>query len=512
MGQLISAKKASPATVDSILASCSPLSDADRLRLLEELSVQVQIKPWDDGTSIPDYTSPAPSQSSRAISLSTQIRRALPCEVIGCPWCRRPVSVLPASSSLPKALGSSRAGRFAFVALIYGTACHKYFFGALVLGWGLLKYAGGEAERVLMYTSDVPQQYVEALTAVGWSCREIHYLKSVARALFHDQQRSRFLEVFTKLRAMEMEEFEKVLCLDIDMLVRLPPERSELKPLDFLFSLDAPAAMKRGDPCPAHGAKVPYCELWAHPRRRAVDKIPAHQQASGINAGVMLFEPNAETVREMEVELLDWDHPEHYATYMPEQEYLTRFYGTFSLWTHISCAYNYEIDKNERIPHDFTESHKPIRAADTPLADGHPGAVILHYSGHGIKPWNLLFHKVESPEAENSWKRKWEETKEEIVVRDAAGVLCLRARLKSEGPDKYLDGYEDKSRLWAALTEWMEQLVGAVELVKKKGYDPIAIVVSAMESQSNEANGGYGSGSWSENGYYPKRSDDELCM
>ena len=119
---------------------------------------------------------------------------------------------------------------------------------------------------------------------------------------------------------------------------------------------------------------------------------------------------------------------------------------------------------------------------------------------------------MESPEAENSWKRKWEETKEEIVVRDAAGVLCLRARLKSEGPDKYLDGYEDNSRLWAALTEWMEQLVGAVELVKEKGYDPIAIVVSAMESQSNEANGGYGSGSWSENGYYPKRSDDELCM
>ena len=126
---------ASPATVDSIFASCSSLSDADRLRLLEELSVQVQIKPWDDGTSIPDYTSPAPSQSSRAISLSTQIRRALPGEVIGCPWCRRPVSVLPASSSLPKALGSSRAGRFAFVALIYGTACHKYFFGALVLTW-----------------------------------------------------------------------------------------------------------------------------------------------------------------------------------------------------------------------------------------------------------------------------------------------------------------------------------------------------------------------------------------
>ena len=489
MGQLIFAQMASPATVDSILAAFCSLSDADRFQLLKELSLQVQIKPWEDGTSVPKYSSPAPSQSSRAIVLSTHIRRALPDEVTGCPWCRRPVSVMPASSSLTTALNSSRLGRFAFVALLYGPACHKYFFGALVLGWGLLKYAGGKAERVLMYTSDVPLQYVEALRAVGWRCRKIHYLKSVARALFHDPRRSRFLEVFTKLRAMEMEEFEKVLCLDIDMLVRLPPERSELKPLDFLFSLDAPAAMKRGDPCPAHGAKVSYCDLWAHSGRRVEEKIPAHQQASGINAGVMLLEPNAETVREMEMELLDWYHPEHYATYMPEQEYLTRFFGTFSHWTHISCAYNFEIDKNERIPHDFTEAHKAIRAADTPLANAHPGAVILHYSGHGVKPWNLLFQKVESPEAENAWKRNGEETEEEIVVRDAASLSGLLARLKSERPVEYLYDYEDKSRLWAAVMEWMEQLEGAVEFVKDKGYDPIAIVVSAMELQSHEANG-----------------------
>ena len=50
----------------------------------------------------------------------------------------------------------------------------------------------------------------------------------------------------------------------------------------------------------------------------------------------------------MMAELADWEHLEHYATYMPEQEYLARFYGTFSSWSHISCAYNFEIDKNEQ--------------------------------------------------------------------------------------------------------------------------------------------------------------------
>ena len=500
---------ASPVSVGSILASCSSLNGSDRLNLLEALGgqrLQVRITQWEDCTSISEDTAPAPSQSSRAIALSTEGGRSRPDEVIvtGCPWCRRPVSVL-ASSSAPKELDSNKVGRFAFVALIYGPACHKYFFGALVLGWGLLKYAaaaGSKTERVLMYTSDVPQQYVEALTAVGWSCREVHYLTSVAHAFFHDPRKSRFLEVFTKLRAMEMDEYEKVLCLDIDILVRSPP--SDLEPLESLFSLDAPAAMKRADPCPAHGANVPYCDLWAHPVRRVKEKIPAHQQASGINAGVMLFEPDANAVREMEVEVLDWHHPDHYATYMLEQEYLTRFYGTFSLWTHISCAYNFEIDKNERVPHDFTEAHKPIRAAGTQFSDVHPGAVVLHYSGHHVKPWNLLFQKVEAPEAENSWKRKWEweEPTEQLVVRDAADVSILSARLKkSAGPDdnyKHLDGYADKSRLWAALLEWIEQLEGAVRLVTEtteNSLDPITMVVSAMELES-QSNTACSCGSW----------------
>merc|ERR1711879_1055705 len=115
-------------------------------------------------------------------------------------------------------------GRYAYVALIYGPSCHKYFLGALVLGWGLQQHGGKKAERVLLYTYDVPTQYREVLRAVGWTCRQVEYLSSVARVLFHNYRTSRFVDVFTKLRALELEEFEKVLCLDIDMLVRAAPE------------------------------------------------------------------------------------------------------------------------------------------------------------------------------------------------------------------------------------------------------------------------------------------------
>ena len=59
-----------------------------------------------------------------------------------------------------------------------------------------------------------------------------------------------------------------------------------------LFDLNAPAAMKRGAPIPSHGALVPYSWIWAHPIRRQADSLPQHQQASGINAGVMLLKPS----------------------------------------------------------------------------------------------------------------------------------------------------------------------------------------------------------------------------
>ena len=51
-------------------------------------------------------------------------------------------------------------------------------------------------------------------------------------------------------------------------------------------------------------------------------------------------------------------NPSHSLTHMLAQEYLSRFYGTFERWTHIDCCFNFEIDKNERVPHDFTEAHE----------------------------------------------------------------------------------------------------------------------------------------------------------
>ena len=37
------------------------------------------------------------------------------------------------------------------------------------------------------------------------------------------------------------------------------------------------------------------------------------------------------------VEVLDWFRPARFAAHVPEEQYLSRFYGTFSQRTHIVC-------------------------------------------------------------------------------------------------------------------------------------------------------------------------------
>ena len=74
----------------------------------------------------------------------------------------------------------------------------------------------------------------------------------------------------------------------------------------------------------------------------------------------MLLQPHESLMEYIKFEVADKEHPSHYPTFMPEQEYLGRLIGTCSEWRHLSCAYNFEIDKNRRVPFDFSEEHKRL--------------------------------------------------------------------------------------------------------------------------------------------------------
>ena len=71
-----------------------------------------------------------------------------------------------------------------------------------------------------------------------------------------------------------------------------------------------------------------------------LDSYVSSREVPGINAGVMLFTPNAEEFARSFREVQCARHPEYISGAAPEQDYPSRFYE--SSWTHIEGAFNYQ--------------------------------------------------------------------------------------------------------------------------------------------------------------------------
>mmetsp|Transcript_107590 Transcript_107590/g.343321 ORF Transcript_107590/g.343321 Transcript_107590/m.343321 type:complete len:295 (-) Transcript_107590:107-991(-) len=219
-----------------------------------------------------------------------------------------------------------------------------------------------------MHTHDVPTALLELIRKSGlWRLRAVEYLHGSSTL----GPMKVWCGIFTKLRLFSLSEYRKVLFLDLDVVV--------LKNLDQIFSLEAPAGMLKGGLQPKHGAGIDGrsffpTEQWNEPH-------------GGINAGVMLLEPDAQVHAQMEREVVDDWHPEHIHSYGPEQEYLSRFYA--DRWTHISVGHNFQLYRL-----DPSRSFWKLEGAE--LADfGAPGEEILpkiqaaQWSSYP-KPWTFL--------------------------------------------------------------------------------------------------------------------------
>jgi len=509
------------AAVQQALDHVMGLAAADREVFLEALGVFTSVRAClDNGAAPLDFL----HLDSHKVPMSCR-PHDIPAQpsVTGCPWCRRPVAVIgalhperssrvvyaddqgttqeartvifpplatQAAENLPE-----RPSRCAYVTLLYGEDCYKYFLGALVLGWGLMTEGSDcfpelhtscvKPRSILMYTSDVPPAYLQVLAALGWQLVEVQYLSNVSQRLFRNHSTNRFTEVFTKLRALQLPDIDLVLLLDNDLLIR----RESSHCMRTLFGLRPPAAMvrgQRGQPSPAHGEILPYTALWNNEPRRTFERIPMHQQAGGINAGVVLLQPDSRLFDVMFEELCRENHPEHYPTAMPEQEYLSRFYGTFNHWTHIDCSFNFEVrgwwpfptvdeavaaaaseclEELAYVPLDFGKAHEPIRQGGLP---GHPGAVVLHFSGSWVKPWDLLYGHGDSPRS--------------LRVQCVDQLPGFIETLRVEGPGIRLHGYGDVDRVWQSMLEWLGQLHAvAVHLVRTGAGDILRLSSAAAD-------------------------------
>ena len=325
-----------------------------------------------------------------------------------CPYCRRTLNM---EVHLPEKHVQSKPARVppvltcrdhAFVALMYGSG-PAYFVGALVTGWSLEKHTKlSKEDRILLCTSDVPESFREILSAI-WTVRPVDYIDGASPWFYWDYHRSRFKQVFTKLRVLKdfAGEYRKVILLDLDLLIR----KSDI---DSLFDLRAPAAMVRGQNYLPHGAAVPIDTFYT-----------AHRQTVGINCGVMMVEPNSDIFDIMLSEVTEhYKHPEHWPSHGPEQDYLSRFYNAFSQWTNISCRYNYQI---HLIKFGSLEWHHYNRK-------GFRDVSVFHFSGRLVKPWEILLDLLIVHEM----------TYDEIIqfVETIPDRLTQQPTLETEDPDE----------------------------------------------------------------------------
>lgn len=235
--------------------------------------------------------------------------------------------------------------RYAYVSVLYGHT--SYALAALAMGYSLLK-TKTPYDRVLMITDDIDPNFKTYLSQIYTRIINTAYVQ-VNDRLFQDA--TRFRNVFTKLEAMSLIEYQKILLLDLDMIV--------LQNIDHLFNLEAPAACLKHHDVP-HSERIPS------------DLICRDEKLVGsINAGLMLLKPDLMELHSIKEDLTrDRDFFSKYR--YPEQEYLS--FRWCDQWTSLSFKYNFQFGLTKRV------KRLGLKADDI---------YVIHYSS-SYKPWNTL--------------------------------------------------------------------------------------------------------------------------
>jgi hypothetical protein len=230
-------------------------------------------------------------------------------------------------------------GSYAYVAALWGDD-PGFALGALVLGQGLRR-SHTVHKLVLLHTNDVPNHSLQLLEKVWDVIRCVEYVHANDGLFGGGREGSRFSGVFTKLQALELVAYDKIIMLDIDIVV--------LQNVDHLFDLPAPAALWRGQAqTKEHGFPIDGRTFFGGPDED-------WGQTGGINAGVMILAPDSSLHARALYEVQAPMHPERIPGGGPEQDYLSRFFAPY--WTHLSALYNFQLH------HIFFALEAAIRAA-----------------------------------------------------------------------------------------------------------------------------------------------------
>lgn len=251
--------------------------------------------------------------------------------------------------------------KYAYVTVLYGN--NIYLTGALVLGYSLMK-TNTNYDRVILVTPDVSYEYRSYLKPIYTNIIEIDYVK-VSSDIFSKQD-TRFRDVFTKLECLGLVQYDKIILLDLDMIIS--------KNIDHLFNLAAPAAVVKHYYVP-YGKKIPSSMICQN------DKL-----VGSINAGLMLLEPSIEEWTDIKRDISKNEQLRKFK--YPEQDYLSLRYC--DRWTSITFNYNFQFGLTRR-----------VKKAKYKIEN----IYVIHYSS-SFKPWNSLVKDHKADEEEIAFKKQ----------------------------------------------------------------------------------------------------------
>lgn len=329
----------------------------------------------------------------------------------------------------------------AFVSVLWGES-DTHLLDALVLGYSLRKH-GVRHATVLLCTAEAMSSEAAKLLKLYWDVRRVDHVE--ARPEHLAKCKDRHCRVFTKLRAWRLEEYHRVCLLDTDTLLR--------RNVDEVFDFPVPCALFRG----------------RHPHTPGRTRTPESMfnrsgvQQFGINAGVIIFEPDAQVHDDM----CDWlTEPQSNrrdgvnATRGPEQDFLTRWF--IEDWHQLNWKYNFQL-------------HQVVQAAKDNDFD--------YLSCQRFEDVGILHFSTE-------WKPNRHVLEGSLDFHKCLGALLSSFRLSENVPVRqcvnqaWMAWVEDLRKAWLDV---LERVVEGESLVQRHQYCPCCLEGFAHDSERDHA-------------------------
>jgi len=290
----------------------------------------------------------------------------------------------------------------------------SYLAGTLVLDYGL-KETHSKYPLVVMVTPELPQEGRDVLKKRAIPIREIQPLKPEEGTHNLASADERFRDTWTKLRAFELEEFDRVVLLDSDMIVK--------ENMDDLMEVQLPpGGIAAAHVCACNPRKFPHYPADWIPENCAFTAVSGPTEPSPtpsdqprpygqLNSGTVVLEPSLELAKNL-YHFLATD--ERVPTWsFPDQDLLTAFFH--GKWTSLPWYYN---------------ALRTLRTIHSPMWDDKV-ARCVHYI-LADKPWQVKPEESKEFEVVNSWW--WDQYKklsEKLQVDDVDGWNIVSATVVS---------------------------------------------------------------------------------